>query len=77
MLQRDVDDTGVSGTGVVAAGVEFPDGKVLMRWLVGDHRSSVVWDSIDAVRAIHGHDGHTQVRYFHSYDFGDVAPLAA
>ncbi len=63
VLQRDVDVSGVSGTGVVAEGVEFTDGRVAIRWIVGEHRSTVTWDSIDAVTAIHGHDGATQIRW--------------
>jgi hypothetical protein len=33
VLRRLVDETGVSGTGVVAEGVEFSDGTVALRWL--------------------------------------------
>jgi len=61
LLVRDEDETGVSGEGVVAAGMEFPDGHVVMRWLVGDHRSSVCWESMHAVEKIHGHNGKTRV----------------
>jgi hypothetical protein len=60
-LLRKIDTTGVSGTGVVAEGVQFSDGKVAMRWLVGEHQSTVVYDSAAAVVAIHGHNGQTQL----------------
>jgi len=60
-LRRDEDPTGVSGTGVVAEGIEFQDGTVALRWCVGDYRSTVIWPSIEAVEVIHGHDGRTQV----------------
>lgn len=60
-LHRDEDETGISGTGVVAEGVEFSDGKVVIRWIVGEHRSTVVWDYIEAVEAIHGHNGKTRL----------------
>lgn len=60
-LQRNADDTGVSGTGVVAEGVIFSDGKVALRWIVGTHKTTVVHDDIDSVIAIHGHHGHTEV----------------
>lgn len=63
VLRREEDVTGVSGTGVVAEGIEFADGRVALRWCVGEHRSTVAWDSIDAVRAIHGHDGKTRVEW--------------
>ena len=32
-LHRDTDVSGVSGTGVVAEGVEFADGTTVVRWL--------------------------------------------
>lgn len=60
-LKRDEDETGVSGTGYVASGCVWPDGKVAMRWLVGEHRSTAVYESVEAVIAIHGHGGKTKV----------------
>lgn len=60
-LQREEDVTGVSGTGTVAEGVVFSDGSVVIKWVVGEHRSTVHWDSIESVLAIHGHDGKTKV----------------
>lgn len=63
-LHRDEDETGVSGVGIVAEGVEFSDGEVAMRWIVGEHRSTVVWSQgVDAVEAIHGHNGRTRLVY--------------
>lgn len=62
-LQRDEDETGISGTGRVAEGIEFSDGKVAIRWIVGQHRSTVTWDSIDAVEVIHGHGGRTRIMW--------------
>lgn len=59
-LHRDTDVSGVSGTGIVADGVEFADGVTVIRWR-GEHRSTVVWTSIDDVSVIHGHDGATRV----------------
>lgn len=62
VLKRTEDVTGVSGTGVVAEGIEFSDGEVVLRWIVGNHRSTVVWaQGIEAVEAIHGHNGATEV----------------
>lgn len=63
VLERSEDITGVSGVGTVAEGVEFSDGRVVLRWIVGDHRSTVTWDSIESVAAIHGHNGATKVRW--------------
>lgn len=41
-LHRDEDPTGVSGPGIVADGVEFDDGTVVIRWR-SEHASTVVW----------------------------------
>lgn len=65
-LNRTEDETGVSGTGIVAHGVEFPDGKVVIRWCVGEHRSTSHWDSLEAVEAIHGHHGKTRIVWLDS-----------
>jgi hypothetical protein len=64
-LHRDHDVSGVSGTGVVAEGVEFSDGTCVVRW-VTDRGSTVVWRSIDDVEAIHGHGGATRVVWVES-----------
>lgn len=62
VLIRDVDETGISGTGVVAEGVEFTDGRVALRWCAHvDTRSTVVWDDIVGVEKIHGHGGLTRI----------------
>jgi hypothetical protein len=58
-LVRDEDVTGVSGTGVIAHGVEFPDGTVVLRW-VGEHASLTVWSSLDHAITVHGHGGRTR-----------------
>lgn len=62
VLQREVDETGISGTGVVAEGIEFSDGVVALRWL-GLWPTSVVFheQGIDSVLHVHGHGGKTQV----------------
>lgn len=59
-LVRHVDVTGVSGTGVVAEGVEFADGSVAVRW-TGQFPTTTVWDAIESVIAVHGHAGSTEV----------------
>ena len=60
VLQRDEDESGVSGTGVVAKGVVLPSGKVVMEWLTKTS-SVTLYDSISDVDAIHGHGGKTKV----------------
>ncbi len=59
-LNRKEDHTGISGTGIVARGVIFPSGKCVMEWQT-KHTSVAAYDSIDEVRAIHGHDGKTEI----------------
>lgn len=61
-LIRHTDVSGVSGTGVVAEGVEWSDGSVALHWR-GQYATTVVWENggIDAVLAIHGHHGTTEI----------------
>lgn len=61
-LQRDVDETGISGTGVVAQGVEFDDGTVALRWL-SEFTSTAIYARMKDVEKIHGHNGQTRVVY--------------
>jgi hypothetical protein len=70
LLNREVDVTGVSGTGTVAEGVEFLDGTVVVRWLkAGTARpevvepTTVVHPNVDNVLALHGHNGSTTVEW--------------
>lgn len=63
-LVRDEDVTGVSGTGVVAEGVEFSSGVVALTWL-SEWPTSVVFHDrgVDSVEAIHGHGGATRIEW--------------
>lgn len=73
LLHRTKDDTGISGTGVVAEGIEFSDGTVVLRWIAvrpgtDAHKQGVVattalHDDITSVIALHGHGGATTVRW--------------
>jgi hypothetical protein len=62
VLRRFEDVSGVSGTGVVAEGVQFSDGSVALRWL-GERPSTATWWSIEDVEHIHGHKGLTVVAW--------------
>ena len=59
-LYRHHDATGVSGTGVVAWGTVYPNGKVSLAWN-GSRPSINIYESLADVTAIHGHDGFTQI----------------
>lgn len=61
-LERDEDVSGVSGTGIVARGVIFPDGSCVLRWDTVV-RSTVFYDSIEDVEKITGHGGRTRIVY--------------
>jgi hypothetical protein len=57
-LQRNEDETGVSGTGRVAEGVQFSDGTCVMHWLT-DINSTAIYKTVEQLVHIHGHGGKT------------------
>lgn len=59
-VHRDEDESGVSGTGVVAEGVLFSNGKVFVNWL-SIHKIVECADSIAEWQAVHGHEGKTRI----------------
>lgn len=59
-LVRVQDETGISGTGVVAEGIEFTNGWCSLSWLTAMH-SVAVYPNARAVEAIHGHNGRTKL----------------
>lgn len=61
-LVRHEDESGVSGVGNVAQGVEFDDGIAVMRWLTTTS-STAVYASVVDLENIHGHGGKTVVEY--------------
>ena len=62
-LVRAVDVSGVSGTGIVAQGVEFKTGKTVINWCSRDIKSVTMYDSIDDVLRIHGHGESTKIEF--------------
>lgn len=67
ILTRKQDTSGVSGTGVVAEGVQFPNGYCALTWK-SEFASVAVYHSIDVLEKIHGHDGATEVVWFDPRD---------
>lgn len=61
-LVRTLDVSGVSGVGPVAEGVQFTSGKCVMHWLTRVN-SIAIYNSIDELKEIHGHNGATQVEW--------------
>lgn len=54
LLIREDDETGMSGTGIVAEGVEMSSGTCLVQFR-SHIASSTLYDSVKAVKEIHGH----------------------
>ncbi len=60
-LVRKQDISGVSGTGIVAYATEYPNGMVTVCWVIKpEYPSVVLYQSLDAAIAIHGHNGATE-----------------
>lgn len=68
-LYRKEDESGISGTGFVAEGVVFENGKCVLAWLT-EYTSVAVYDDIETLREIHGHRGKTIV-VWEDHDFID------
>ena len=68
-LERREDESGVSGTGVVALGVVLPSGRAVIEWTT-ELSSVALYDSLDMLDRIHSHGGRTVVRFL------DEAPTA-
>lgn len=59
-LYRIEDESGVSGTGRVAEGVQFTDGTCVLRWLT-TFRSTAFYQTLADLEQIHGHHGKTKI----------------
>jgi hypothetical protein len=62
VLMRAEDETGISGTGRIADGVEFQDGVAVIRWNT-ETASTAIYGSIEDIVTIHGHGGKTTVHW--------------
>lgn len=81
-LYRTDDVSGLTGTGIVAWGAWFPDGRVVTRWCShANGRSQVIiWDRLSDLLDIHGHGGKSRVVWFDADPVAqrlDTAPLWA
>jgi hypothetical protein len=59
-LNRITDISGMSGTGIIAVGVVYPNGEAHMLW-TSFKSSFELHKSVDALLDIHGHNGATQL----------------
>jgi len=62
VLVREADVSGTSGTGVVAEGVEFSNGQVVVHWL-SQLESIEVAGNLKVVEQLHGHEGKTTIKW--------------
>jgi hypothetical protein len=63
-LIRNVDDSNISGIGLVAMGFMFKSGKIVIEWCsdVTKIQSLEVFNSLEELERIHGHNGHTIIQ---------------
>lgn len=59
-LERETDESGISGTGVVAQGLEFDSGQAVLTWL-SNKGCVAVYDCVKVLKDIHGHGGQTKL----------------
>jgi hypothetical protein len=62
VLVRDKDITGRSGTGIVAEGVVFMDGIVILKWLREPYALGI-YPSLEDMISVHGHEGKTHIEF--------------
>lgn len=60
-LQRTEDVSGVSGTGRICDGVQFPDGHVAIHWTGSTWPTTTAHTCMQSVIDTHGHNGATRV----------------
>lgn len=63
LLIRIEDESGISGTGAIAEGVQFLNGKCVLNWLT-EHSSMGIYPNIKTMMAIHGHGGKTVMKLY-------------
>ena len=61
-LRRIEDVSGVSGTGLIAEGVQFSNGKCALNWLTR-FTSVAIYDDVQTLIAIHEHGGRTLLEW--------------
>lgn len=61
-LKRIEDESGVSGTGYVAEGVQFTDGTCVLHWLSPTTCTAIYHSYVELIH-IHGHEGKTTLEW--------------
>jgi len=65
-LNREVDESGISGTGVVAVGIVFPSGRAVLEWVSKrtNANSLGIYEDMDDLQEVHGHKGATKIVWY-------------
>ncbi|MCK5128142.1 MAG: hypothetical protein KAR42_17940, partial [candidate division Zixibacteria bacterium] len=63
LLERIEDETGVSGVGTVAEGVQFASGVCVISWLTEVKSIAAIYANIETVKKLHGHEGKTIIKW--------------
>lgn len=74
-LQRDEDETGVSGPGRVAEGCQFSNGVIVLEWL-STCASTNRYANEECMMQVHGHGGKTKLVWDDPDVHGPAAPRA-
>ncbi len=68
-LERLEDESGVSGTGNVARGIQLPSGKIVLEWCTHKAPTSIaIYESPEELLTIHGHEGKTLLKWVETED---------
>ncbi len=62
VLDRAFDGTGTSGTGIVAEGIQFSNGQVVIHWLSQLEAINVYANAV-VLEQLHGHGGNTTIKW--------------
>lgn len=62
VLDRAFDGTGTSGIGIVAEGVQFSNGQVVIHWLSQLEAINVYANAV-VLEQLHGHGGNTTIKW--------------
>jgi hypothetical protein len=62
LLNRKEDVSGISGTGIVAEGVQFSNGKCVVVWLT-EYASVAIYDTMNDLQEVHCHEGKTLIEW--------------
>ncbi len=63
LLQRLEDETGISGEGIIAEGVQFTNGTTVLIWLTEIHSIAAIYENIEIMEQLHGHNGKTVIEW--------------